>query len=45
MPEHEQNSSTDTSTDEALPYETPAVEDLECVDGPAVTAAGNTKAG
>lgn len=29
--------------DEALAYETPVVEDLPTIDGPAVTAAGTTR--
>jgi hypothetical protein len=45
MPEHEQTNSREDSTIEVPPYESPAVEDLDTVDGPAVTAAGNTKSG
>jgi hypothetical protein len=39
MAEHEQDTQN-VAPDDATPYEAPIVEDLETVDGPAVTAAG-----
>jgi hypothetical protein len=44
VPEHEQTPE-ETPQDEATPYEAPQVDDLDTVDGPAVTAAGKTKIG
>lgn len=44
MPDH-QHDTKETNPDDGPSYEAPVVEDLETVDGPAVTAAGKTKAG
>lgn len=44
MPEHQQDSE-ETVPEQAAGYEAPVVEDLDDVDGPAVTAAGSSQAG